>query len=315
MAPQLPIVRPTGSHCCVGVLLQKLIFLLAVQASLQSPQEEKLIDDIFQSYNRLARPVAKYQDSLEVKFGLALQQIIEVDEKNEMLHTNMWLNYEWTDYKLSWNEAEYGGVKSIRLPASMIWTPDLLMYNTADEDIDSTFPTLVVVYSDGTCSWVPLGVFISSCSIDIQWFPFDDQFCTMKFGSWTYDGSEINLTSMSDQIDISTYQPSGEWDLIEAPVKRSVLRYACCPQPYIDITFTFHIRRRALNFVFNLIVPCALVSSLSLLTFILPPDAGEKISLGTFVKRQLIRNKFLQQDPSSYPKFPFQKNISSGSTV
>ncbi|KAK2154471.1 hypothetical protein LSH36_268g01014, partial [Paralvinella palmiformis] len=35
------------------------------------------------------------------------------DEKNEMIHTNMWLNYEWKDYKLSWNESEYGGVKTL----------------------------------------------------------------------------------------------------------------------------------------------------------------------------------------------------------
>ena len=50
--------------------------------------------------------------------------------------------------------------------------------------------------------------------IDIKWFPFDDQYCTMKFGSWTYDGSKINLTAKNSEIDISTYQKSGEWDLI-----------------------------------------------------------------------------------------------------
>ena len=35
----------------------------------------------------------------------------------------------WTDYNLSWNESEYGGLKSIRLPPNMIWKPDILMYN------------------------------------------------------------------------------------------------------------------------------------------------------------------------------------------
>ena len=38
----------------------------------------------------------------------------------------------WTDYKLSWNVTEYGGVQSIRLPSNMIWTPDILMYNRYD---------------------------------------------------------------------------------------------------------------------------------------------------------------------------------------
>ena len=85
---------------------------------------------------------------------------------------------------------------------------------SADEDIDSKFPTNIVVYSDGTCSWVPLGIYISSCPIDITWFPFDDQNCTMKFGSWTYDGGKINLTALSDSIDITTYQLNGEWKLL-----------------------------------------------------------------------------------------------------
>ncbi len=66
----------------------------------------------------------------------------------------------------------------------------------------------------GFLHYMLAGLYISSCSIDIRWFPFDDQFCQMKFGSWTYDGSKINLTTMSDVIDTSTYSISGEWNLI-----------------------------------------------------------------------------------------------------
>jgi len=90
----------------------------------------------------------------------------------------------------------------------------MVLYHSADEDIDSKFPTNIVVSSDGTCSWVPLGLYISSCPIDITWFPFDDQNCTMKFGSWTYDGGKVNLTSIRDTIDISTYKLNGEWKLL-----------------------------------------------------------------------------------------------------
>ena len=30
-------------------------------------------------------------------------------------------------------------------------------------------------------------------SSDITWFPFDDQNCEMKFGSWTYNGFNVRL--------------------------------------------------------------------------------------------------------------------------
>ena len=66
----------------------------------------------------------------------------------------------------------------------------------------------------------------------------------------------------------------------DVPAKRSVIIYDCCPEPYIDVTFTMHIRRRTLYYGFNLIIPCALISSLGILIFALPPDAGEKIGLG-----------------------------------
>ena len=36
---------------------------------------------------------------------------------------------EWFDYKLAWNETEYGGVSCITVPATYIWTPDVVLFN------------------------------------------------------------------------------------------------------------------------------------------------------------------------------------------
>jgi hypothetical protein len=76
--------------------------------------------------------------------------------------------------------------------------------------------------------------------------------------------------------------------LLGLPAKRNVVQYECCPELYIDITFTIHIRRRTLYYGFNLIIPCVLISTMAFLTFTLPPDAGEKISLGRSVLLLLI---------------------------
>ena len=85
---------------------------------------------------------------------------------------------------------------------------------SADEDIDSTYPANIVVHSNGDMLWVPPGLFLSTCKIDITWFPFDDQKCTMKFGSWTYTSDGIDLQLSSDEGDASDFIPNGEWKLI-----------------------------------------------------------------------------------------------------
>lgn len=69
------------------------------------------------------------------------------------------------------------------------------------------------------------------------------------------------------------------------PGKRNEIYYNCCPEPYIDITFVVIIRRRTLYYFFNLIVPCVLIASMAVLGFTLPPDSGEKLSLGKFQLR------------------------------
>ena len=76
----------------------------------------------------------------------------------------------------------------------------------------------------------------------------------------------------------------------DMPGKRNNIVYECCPEPYVDITFTINMRRRTLYYFFNLIVPCVLISSMALLGFTLPPDAGEKLTLGNDeCKRSVLR--------------------------
>ena len=45
------------------------------------------------------------------------------------------------------------------------------------------------------------------------------------------------------------------------------------------MTFTIHIRRKTLFYFNNLIVPCFLITALGLLTFVLPPATGERVTL------------------------------------
>lgn len=50
------------------------------------------------------------------------------------------------------------------------------------------FDTKATLNYTGYTTWFAPTEIHSICKIDISFFPFDDQKCPLKFGSWTYTG-------------------------------------------------------------------------------------------------------------------------------
>lgn len=57
--------------------------------------------------------------------------------------------------------------------------------------------SLAMVEHNGKVFWPPIVRMRSSCKMDITYFPFDDQICTLKLGSWAYDGLQVGLWIIS----------------------------------------------------------------------------------------------------------------------
>ncbi|ESO93338.1 hypothetical protein LOTGIDRAFT_178557 [Lottia gigantea] len=247
--------------------------------------EKMLIRTLLEEYaerGKMGRPVAQQDDTLVVSYGLSLIQILDLDEKNQVLSTNVWATYNWNDMYLKWEASNYSGIHTIRVPTSDIWMPDIKLYNYADTRLEEKRDALAVLSSDGSVVWIPQAVFKSSCSIDIRHFPFDVQTCTMKFGSWTYDGSKLDLQLLYNVsgFEMTDYMPSNEWEIKESSAIKNVKYYPCCPEPYVDVTFTLKIKRKVAFYSYILILPCLLLSSLTLVLFWLPPESPAKMQLG-----------------------------------
>jgi len=55
--------------------------------------------------------------------------------------------------------------------------------------------TKAILHHTGKVVWKPPAIYKSFCEIDVEYFPFDQQTCFMKFGSWTYDGYTVSSDS------------------------------------------------------------------------------------------------------------------------
>lgn len=152
--------------------------------------------------------------------------------------------------------------------------------SSADGNYEVRYKSNVLIYPNGEVLWVPPAIYQSSCTIDVTYFPFDQQTCIMKFGSWTFNGDQVSLALYNNKnfVDLSDYWKSGTWDIIEVPAYLNV--YSEGNQPTeTDITFYIIIRRKTLFYTVNLILPTVLISFLCVLVFYLPAEAGEKVCI------------------------------------
>ena len=94
---------------------------------------------------------------------------------------------------------------------------------------------------------------------------------------------QVNVWNRSDTMDLSNFVDNGEWELMAVKVRRNVVTYNCCDEPFPDVTFFVHLRRRIKYYFMNIIIPCIILSCLCLAGFLLPPESGEKITLGLSV--------------------------------
>ena len=146
---------------------------------------------------------------------------------------------------------------------------------SADGTYEAVFTNVIVLFN-GSISWLPPAIYKSACKIDVKHFPFDQQNCTLKFRSWTYDYTEIDLVLKGTVASMDDFTPSGEWDILALPGRRTVNP---SDPTYVDVTYDFIIKRKPLFYTINLIIPCVLITSLAILVFYLPSDCGEKMTL------------------------------------
>ncbi|XP_061189916.1 neuronal acetylcholine receptor subunit alpha-6-like [Saccostrea echinata] len=234
---------------------------------------QTLISDLFASYSSKVRPIVSQNQPVQLDVSFYLSSINEVNEVKEKLVTTGYLMLSWTDELLRWTPSDYNNTDTIFIPQNDIWKPDLVLKNGFKkfEELGGNFYYLSINY-EGSVLWLPFHVFESRCSMDITHFPFDTQKCDIKFITWSHFADQIEITKSTKGIQFYEYETNGVWDIVDtsSEIKKEMSES--------EVTFTVRLRRKSQYYILNIILPIVFLGYLNMLVFVIPVDAGEKMS-------------------------------------
>lgn len=144
---------------------------------------------------------------------------------------------------------------------------------------------MLLVFYNGSTTWIPPVIYKSSCYVNMADFPFDIQTCSLRFGSWTYDSKKLDLVFLRGGrgFNMEGYVPHSEWEILTHHVERNVLAYSCCDNNnYTDLTFSVTLKRRVTFHMRLILIPAVLLSAMSLAIFWIPANRPDRTSLGKF---------------------------------
>ena len=138
---------------------------------------------------------------------------------------------------------------------------------------------------DGRFLWQYSDMFSTTCSFDMSTFPFDVQDCYVIYG---------NLVSTKDQVAFNerlnyfaraeTYVDSEEFEVKDL----SVTHKEYPRETTSALHFRMLLKRRPYYYVVNIIVPCALLACVAMLSFVMSPASGERVGLQVTVLLSLV---------------------------
>lgn len=144
--------------------------------------------------------------------------------------------------------------------------------------------------------------------VKIRYFPFDRQYCMVRFGSWIYSHSLVDYEVRKDvaSVDMSSFTKNSEWELLAMRLEKSVVSRTRGHDLHPHLTAVIYLKRNTFFYLFNIIVPCCMLSVLTLMTFWLPPTSCEKVTLGlnVFLAFSMFMLLIAEEVPASSDAVP-----------
>ncbi|XP_031573104.1 neuronal acetylcholine receptor subunit alpha-6-like, partial [Actinia tenebrosa] len=208
------------------------------------------------------------------------------DMKKEEISINIWQRQYWYDNRLAWKPSEHENIIQLGVFLKEIWTPDIYLYyssgkvNKFGKDFPGGLPFSAQISSSGVLFFSQPTTIYAPCEVDVGFYPFDDQICKLTFGTWSQDASVVRMLLYEGGFDMTSYLNHNEWEIVSVKPSTQTVQLGSSENGHAIVVYTIHLRRHALFYMINYILPSIIIAILSLLLFLIPPEVGKRMEAG-----------------------------------
>ncbi|KAL3888407.1 hypothetical protein ACJMK2_000775 [Sinanodonta woodiana] len=232
-----------------------------------------LMKTLMSNYNTNIRPVQDQTSAVNAYVDFMLLSMQDFDEVEEKLSIVAGMGITWNDANMVWDPSLFDNITKVFFSYKDVWVPDLVLSNPYDAISSFGEDWQRIAYTnDGTALWQTGNVMHTKCSVDVRFYPFDSQTCTISLYPWGYRYTEVMLHTVSDRIQTSQYSDGGSWELLSTSTK-SFVNFV-----WSSVEFTLTFKRKPTYVIVNVILPIVFLGLLNVLVFVIPQESGERVS-------------------------------------
>ncbi|ESO82690.1 hypothetical protein LOTGIDRAFT_77112, partial [Lottia gigantea] len=143
--------------------------------------------------------------------------------------------------------------------------------------------TRVYVNYSGVIDWEPDYTLTTGCKIDVTMFPVDVQNCSINIISWMTTDRDIKVSA--SEMDLSSIiADNGQFDILSTNVSEQQYPLSGNPSQLLHTTiFHLYLKRKATFYLMNVVGPISVIAFLCGMSFLVPPESGEKLTVAITV--------------------------------
>lgn len=143
--------------------------------------------------------------------------------------------------------------------------------------------------------------------MEITYFPFDVQACTINFGSGIYQIYDINFKIFATDNVLYNYTENKLWDLVSKKAYETTsVRIGMV---YKELRYQITIKRKALYTITNIVIPALILSAITVVTFFIPFPQAISIGISVILSYSVLSIRYMNFLINQIQKINFILNL------